>query len=59
MSSIVPPGSEGAAPRNPAFERVIDLLRQAIGLLDSGDAPPELAACIQEALDKVTAFAGA
>jgi hypothetical protein len=58
MSSVVPPGSEGAAPRSP-IEQVIEMLRQAIALLDAEGAPPELAACVQEAVDKVSAFAAA
>ena len=56
MSAVVPPGIEGATPRSP-IEQVIELLRQAIWLLDAEGAPPELAACIQEAVDKVSAFA--
>lgn len=58
MSSVVPSGDEGVGPRSP-IEQVIELLRQAIGLLDADGAPPELAACVQEVLDKVSAFAAA
>jgi hypothetical protein len=60
MSLVVPPGTDGAAvPRNAALEQVISLLKQAIDLLDAQSAPPELAACVQEGLDRVTAFASA
>ena len=60
MSSVTPPGTEGAAvPRNAPLEEVMGLLRQAIAILDAEGEAPELAACVQEALDRVRAFVSA
>lgn len=59
MSSGITSHAEGTnACGQGGLEKAVCLLRCAIEVLDAHGAPPELAACVQDALDRTTAFTG-
>ena len=52
--SVAQPAS--GLPNGSAIERALALLEEALGLLDSSDAPSELGARVQEAIDALDQF---
>ena len=51
MSAGVPSGAEDNGTRHDDVEEALSLLKQALDLLDKNNAPPEIAARVQQAID--------